>query len=102
MEITVTKPHDATPMHMARAPLRVNKEQPLGPMSYTSWKANKDIQRSTGYRGYEPTYKPPGVAPPPTHTTLRDPAIYRTGMGDSFAQPQRPGSDHSHIKSRGF
>jgi hypothetical protein len=40
-------------------------------------------------------------APPPTHSTLWDKGTYRTGMGDTFHQPQRPGSDHSYIKSKG-
>jgi Cu/Zn superoxide dismutase len=27
---------------------------------------------------------------------------YKVGMGDSFHQPQRPGSNHSALKSKGF
>jgi hypothetical protein len=43
----------------------------------------------------------PLAAAPLITNQLKNPATYSTGDGDSFHQPQRPGSDHSHIKSKG-
>jgi hypothetical protein len=45
--------------------------------------------------------KHPLAAAALTTNRLLDKATYRTGDGDSFHQPQRPGSDHSHLKSWG-
>ena len=46
--------------------------------------------------------KAPTAATPRVHNKVKDPSPYRTGMGDTFHAPQRPHSDHSHIKSKGI
>lgn len=89
------------PIHLARPPIRVNPTQTLGPMAYVSDRANKDIRRSVGMRGYEPSYKPPTVATPATINSFANKESYKTGDGDNYHQPQREGSDHSYIKSKG-
>ena len=80
--------------------MRENPTETLGFISYKTWRANLDTRRTSGMRGYEPTYRPPGTALPLTYTTLSDPGTYHTGMGERV-QIQRPGSDLSHIKSFG-
>lgn len=66
----------------------------------------KDMLRMSGAgklgKGNYAKSRTPDVAPPLTHNYLKDERTYRTGMGDTFHQPQRPGADHSHIKSKGF
>ena len=44
---------------------------------------------------------PAGTTLPPTYTTLQDKGTYKTGMGE-VRQVQRPGSDLSHIRSKGL
>ena len=66
-------------------------------------KATGDAKRIYGGRGIGSYALPkhPNAAAPLTTNRLLDAAHYKTGDGDSFHQPQRPGSDHSHIKSKG-
>jgi hypothetical protein len=45
--------------------------------------------------------KAPNAAGPLITNRLLDKAVYRTGDGDPFHSVQRPGSDHSHLKSKG-
>jgi len=68
-------------------------------IAYKSNKANKDIGRGT--TGFVKSNFPAGTTLPPTYTTLQDKGTYKTGMGE-VRQVQRPGSDLSHIRSKGL
>jgi hypothetical protein len=46
--------------------------------------------------------RPFGAATPLVTNQLKNPEHYKLGDGYEFHQPQRPGSDHAHIKSKGF
>jgi hypothetical protein len=66
-------------------------------------KATGDSKRIYGGRGAGNYAMPkaPNAATPLTTNRLLDKATYSTGDGDHYHAPQRPGSDHSHIKSWG-
>lgn len=84
--------------------MRVNKTA-IGYLLPMTNNLTKDMKRMTGVgklgKGNYAIKREPDVAPPLTHNYLKDKRTYRTGMGDTFHQPQRPGADHSHIKSKG-
>ena len=85
--------------------MRVNKPTPAHMhVAQRTDKATGDSKRLYGGKanGSYASPRPPGCTPPPTHSTLQDRDNYVPGMGDTFCQPQRPGSDHSNILSRGY
>lgn len=47
------------------------------------------------------TKRPENAAGPLVVNQFKNKDNYATGDGDNFHQPQRPGSDHSYIKSKG-
>lgn len=54
-----------------------------------------------GVKPEKPRRPDSAKATPPGANRLGKPGSYSTGDGDEFHQLPRPGSDHSHIKSRG-
>lgn len=79
--------------------LKQNPTEKTHFIAYKNDKANNDIRRGT--TGFVRSNLPKGATPPPTYTTLQNKETYKTGMGE-VRQIQRPGSDLSHIRSKGF
>jgi hypothetical protein len=73
--------------------MKVNKSVGLGTFAQTSG----DLGQVKVRRGYVPTERDPEAVPPATNSLWAQP----TYKPDHSAY-QRPGSDHSHIKRRGF
>lgn len=84
--------------------MRENKLAP-GYLLPATDKLTKDMKRMSGVcrlgAGNYAIKRDPDAAPPRVHTNLGTKDVYKAGDGDYFHAPQRPGSDHSHIKSRG-
>ena len=66
----------------------------LDPMKYASDRANQGVKGNTRYT---PRNRAKNEAMPPSADLFKR-ATYRLGDGE-VVQQQRPGSDHSHIKS---
>jgi hypothetical protein len=73
--------------------MKVNKSVGLGTFAQTSG----DLGQVKVRRGYVPTERDPDAVLPATNSLWSQP----TYKPDHSAY-QRPGSDHSHIKRRGF
>jgi hypothetical protein len=73
--------------------MKVNKSVGLGTFAQTAG----DLGQVKVRRGYVPTERDPSLVPPATNSLWSQP----TYKPDHSAY-QRPGSDHSHIKRRGF
>ena len=73
--------------------MKVNKSVGLGTFAQTSG----DLGQVKVRRGYVPTERDPSLVLPATNSLWSQP-IYKP----DHSAYQRPGSDHSHIKRRGF
>lgn len=73
--------------------MKVNKSVGLGTFAQTSG----DLGQVKVRRGYVPTKRDPSLVPAPELSVWAQPT-YKPDHGAY----QRPGSDHSHIKRRGF
>ena len=73
--------------------MKVNKSVGLGTFAQTAG----DLGQVKVRRGYVPTERDPSLVPAPELSVWAQPT-YKP----SHSAYQRPGSDHSHIKRRGF
>jgi hypothetical protein len=73
--------------------MKVNKSVGLGTFAQTSG----DLGQVKVRRGYVPTKRDPSLVPAPELSVWAQPTYKPDHSGY-----QRPGSDHSHIKRRGF
>lgn len=81
------------PNLMKQKALRVNPQSTL-----TSFNNRTGDKEQVKYRtGFVPSIKHPDAVPPPTMSLWEQP-VYKP----DHSGYQRPGSDHSHIKRRGF
>lgn len=81
------------PNLMKKAAMRVNP-----PSTLTSFNNRTGDKEQVKYRtGFVPSIKEPNAVPPPTMSLWEQP-VYKP----DHSAYQRPGSDHSHIKRRGF
>lgn len=82
---------------LKRNATRINDKQPITHINYKSEKANKG---TAGKTTFAPRERDPYEATPPSSDLFERPD-YKTGDGD-VPIFQRPGSNHSHIKSKGL
>lgn len=84
--------------------MRVNKTA-IGYLLPMTNNLTKDMKRMSGVcklgKGNYAIPRASDVALPLTHNNLKNRTPYKLGDGDYSHAPQRPGSDHSSIKSRG-
>ena len=77
--------------------LRVNKFTPEVVIPFSSDRAPKEVRGN-----YVPVVRQREEHEATAFNPHYGANGYRTGMGDHTRQVQRPGSDHKHIKSRGW
>lgn len=81
------------PNLMKKAATRVNPPATLTSFTNTTGQKAHAKERT----GFRPSVKDPNAVPPPTMSLWHQPVYKPEPSGY-----QRPGSDHSHIKRRGF
>lgn len=67
----------------------------------TAWDDDAEASTAEPKAKLYASWRAANAVPAATHVSMGG-KPYKTGDGDAFHAPQRPNSDHSRIKSRGF